>query len=222
MTRPIDARTVVVTHRPGPVLPLPAETGDELDDLLDDLFPVDDGGPGLFDALLVGGGAALTAWSVLGPGPSGAALVGLLAIALGLVLPLRAVVRHARAGWTERRVRRLVADGTLLVVADPQVARMVELHGELATRVGDDRGDRAFTAAHAALVETAAILDGRGSPGSHDRPRIARLTEAVADLHHAHEHGATRSRALEDARAELDTVDRHQTLRRIQETIDDL
>lgn len=222
MARPLEPRTVVVPDRPGPVRPLTREASDELDDVLDELLPVGDGGPGPFDALLVGGGAALTAWSVLGTGPSAAAVIGLVAVALGLVLPVREATRRTRARWHERRLRSLVADGTLLVVADPAIVRLVELHGDLATRVGEDRGARAFTAAHAALVDAAAILDGRPSPGPHDRARVTRLVDAVADLHHAYEHGAGRSRALEAARSDLDAVDGRSTLHRIQETIDDL
>lgn len=222
MTRPFDPRTVVVPRRPAPVRPLDRQDrSDDLDELLDEVLPVDSGGPSLFDVVLVVAGAALVVWSV-GSGRSGAAAIGLVVVALGLVLPVRALAHTVRDRREQRRAQRLLADGTALVIADADVERLVELHGDLATRAGDDRGARTFAAAHAALLDVADILDGRPTPGPHDRARIARLTEAVTELRDAYLHGAGRSRSMEEARSDLDAIDPHHTLHRIQETIADL
>lgn len=219
----IDARTVVVPRQPAPVQPLGRqERRSDIDEILDEVLPVHGGGPGLFDVALVIAGAALVTWSVLGSGPSGATGLGLVIAALGLVLPVRTVAHAARERWQAHRTQRLLAHGRALVVADATVHRLLELHGELATRAGDDRGARAFAAAHAALLDVAGILDGRPMPGPADRARILSLTDAVTELCDAYRQGADRSRSLEAARADLDAIDRHDTLHRIQETIADL
>src|SRR6187431_1809141 len=89
---------VVVPRRPGPLRQLDGgdRAPDELDAVLDDLFGAPDTrGPSLTDAVLVGGGLAVAvAGAVLGSRP--AVVVGLVALALGLVLPARAAWQRLR------------------------------------------------------------------------------------------------------------------------------
>ncbi len=72
-----DERVVVVPYAPGPLLrPGRPKRRDGLDDLIDELLPDTDEGPGPVDAALVAGGAGVVGWSVVGSPPLAATVAG--------------------------------------------------------------------------------------------------------------------------------------------------
>jgi hypothetical protein len=171
----VSDEVVIVPRAPGPLVRPEAggRRGDDLDDLIDDLLPDTDEGPGLVDAGLLAGGAGLLAWSVLGTAPDAATIAGIAAVGLGSILPLR-------AGWrwvAERRHRALLRRGTPLLVRDPVVARLVAAYEELATGP-----EAARAAAHAALQEVASLLAGRAPASERERGYVTARAEAVEDL----------------------------------------
>jgi hypothetical protein len=89
---------IVVPHAPGPLVRPDAarRDRDDLDDVIDELFPDTDEPPGWFDAGLLGVAAALIGWALAG-GPGWALVVGVVCLALGVVLPVRWLWRRARA-----------------------------------------------------------------------------------------------------------------------------
>ncbi|HJV08970.1 MAG TPA: hypothetical protein VJ653_04790, partial [Acidimicrobiales bacterium] len=61
-----DGSVVLVPPSPGRLVRPGARNKDGLDDLIDELLPDTDEGPGATDVALVGGGVAVVAWSLLG------------------------------------------------------------------------------------------------------------------------------------------------------------
>jgi hypothetical protein len=176
---------IVVPHAPGPLVrpDAPRRDRDELDEVIDELFPDSDEGPGWFDAGLLAAGAALVGWALAGGGPGWALVVGLGCLALGVVLPARWLWRRAQRA---REVRRSV--GVPLPGDDPAVARLVRAYDDLGELVSGD-ADPARIAAHGALLEVATLLDGRRADTAAEREYVANRAAALEDLV-----GALRSR----------------------------
>jgi hypothetical protein len=176
-------RVVVVPHSPGPVVPLdrPERGRDELDELIDELFPDTDEGPGWFDVALVAAGVGLVAWRLAG-GPTAALVAGGVALALGSILPVRWLGQRVQRRRHRRRREALAARGVPLQVADPATERLVRAYEDLAQAtggVGTRREHGAeFAAAHGALLEVATQLRGR-MPGS-DSEREYTIARAAA------------------------------------------
>lgn len=120
-------------------------------------------------ALSVGGLALLIA--VLGAGwPSWLSVVAIAFLALGLALPAHAALL--------RRSQRARERGTPLTVSDGPVRRLVAAYRRLERTVGPGL---ALDAAHLAVTEVAALLDGR-APRGDEEAYVTRRAEAVSAL----------------------------------------
>jgi hypothetical protein len=106
---------VVVPHRPGPRLPIETSDNrrgpDDLDALVDGLFPEVEERAGWVDATLAIGGAGFLAWAWIGSAPTIVTVLGIGMLALGGILPLRAAWRRARRRRERRRRETLAAPG---------------------------------------------------------------------------------------------------------------
>jgi hypothetical protein len=172
-----DAGIVVVPHTPGPLIrPGTAKRQDGLDDLIDELLPDTDEGPGPMDAALVAGGAALVGWSVIGSPPVAATVAGLAAVGLGCILPVRSTWR-----WFARRRRQAAgAGGIPLHIGHPALARLVAAYEALDGLAATTEPARA--AAHGAVLEVASLLDGRTPASEAESRYVGARVAAVEDL----------------------------------------
>lgn len=169
-----DEGIIVVPRAPGPVLRPGQRDKDGLDDLIDELLPDTDEGPGPVDAALVAGGGALVAWSAVGSPPVAATVAGALALGLGCILPLRSGWR-----WLAGR-RRGTAAGIPLRVDHHLLGRLVAAYEEL-DRVPATTG-AARAAAHGALLEVATLLGGRAPASDGETRYVGARTTAVEEL----------------------------------------
>ena len=230
---------VVVPHRPGPLISLDISGSrrgpDDLDALVDSLFPEVDERPGWFDATLAIAGGGLLAWSLIGTAPAIVIVLGVGALGLGCILPLRAAWRRARQRSARRRRESLLQQGVPLDVTSQGTAALVEAYENLIglTRVaGGVFDDPALCAAHSALLEVASLLNGR-APTS-DRQidyvtiRAAALADLVVALREVSESSAgpgggdlpaIHPDALVDAREELDRIAPINAVTRLEELI---
>lgn len=180
---------VVVPHRPGPLISLDTTRSqrgrDELDELIDDLFPNVEERAGLFDAALVVVGAGLLAWGWIGTAPTIVKVLGVVALALGCILPIRTAWRRARERQLLRRREGLLEKGVPIEVLSPGSARLVGAYEALlalASRSGPELGDPAIAAAHCALLEVASLLKGRAPASESEVGYINKRAAAVAEL----------------------------------------
>ena len=169
-----DDSVVIVPPAPGRVVRPGPRNKDGLDDLIDELLPDTDEGPGPTDAALVAGGAAVLAWSVLGSPPAVAAIAGAAAVGLGSILPLRSAWR-----WLRRR-RRSRSRSVRLRVDDAGLARLVAAYEALDAVPATT--DMARAAAHGALLEVASLLDGRRPASDAETRYVAARAAAVEAL----------------------------------------
>ena len=179
---------VVVPHRVGPLVSLDTPRSkrgrDDLDELIDDLFPQVEEGPGWFDAALVIVGAGLVGWGWAGNGPGIVTVVGVVALALGCILPLRAAWRRAQQGRAQRRRKGLLETGLPIDASSPATAALVGAYEdllELANRAGPEP-DSAIAAAHGALLEVASLLKGRAPTSERELGYVEKRAAAVAAL----------------------------------------
>lgn len=180
-----ERRIVVVPARPGALVPLDGGSAarrdaDDLDLLIDDLFPDTDEGPSWFDLALAGCGSGLLAWGGLGGGPSWAVGVGLVVVLLGAILPLRWAWRTAAARRESRRRSTLVADGAALDVSTASTARLAAAHAALLGALPSS--DPAVAAAHAAVLEAATLLAGRPPSGRDEQSYVDTRSAAIESL----------------------------------------
>jgi hypothetical protein len=107
--RPSERHLVFVPRTPGPVVPVAtgsARHEDELDAIVDEMFgPTTEERPGVFDVLLAAGGVALLAWALVAGAAPWVVVLGVAALALGLALPVRSLVRRYRSASDARRLR---------------------------------------------------------------------------------------------------------------------
>jgi hypothetical protein len=180
---------VVVPHEPGPLLSLEPvrrqRSHDDLDALIDDLFPDVDERSGWFDAVLLGGGAALLVWAWIGRPPTIVMVLGFVAVVLGGVLPLRAAWRRGQ----ERKVRRhredLLGRGVLMDVSSTSATRLVVAYEALLAAAGNappELGEPAMASGHFALVEVSSLLNGRAPSSAHELAYLDRRSAALAEL----------------------------------------
>jgi hypothetical protein len=193
--RPLDpASTVVVPVRPGPAVPLSSldRERDELDDALDDVFGEPDGaGAGPFDAVLLLGGAAAIIAGLTALVPAWVIVVGIIAFALGSVLPLRTFWRRRAGARRAARQQRAIGDGVVVRIDHPAVVDLLAAHQrclDAAAGLAAWRRVQVDAVAHAALLEAATLLDGHPplTPAEVDyvEARVAalrRLADAVTD-----------------------------------------
>lgn len=180
---------VVVPRRPGPVIFLDdvrsRRERDDLDDLIDELLPDVDEEPGWFDValLLVGGGLLLWPW-VSGARPIVAA-VGVVALCLGCVLPIRTGWRHAGRRRAHGRRDAWLAQGVLLDISSPSAAALVRAYDDLFRLAGGSSpwvAGQATPAAYVALMEVASLLGGFAPRSDRQRAFVDQRARAVADL----------------------------------------
>lgn len=185
------SKIVVVPHRPGPLISLETSRSqrghDDLDELVDSLFPKVEEGPGWFDAILAIGGAGLLVWAWIGTAPGIVTVVGVAALALGCILPIRSAWRRAHQQRERRRREGLLQQGVPLDVSTPGTAALVdeyEMLLGLATGPGHGRGfdDPAISAAHSALLEVASLLKGRAPSSERQVDYVDKRTAALAAL----------------------------------------
>jgi hypothetical protein len=185
-----ESRVVVVPLSVGPVIdPDEAErarTTDEIDEALDELFGPDLAvSPSPFDAVLVLGGIGLVLWSVVSLESTFVAVLGVSAVALGLVLPLRSVFRRAKARRAGRRRRELSSRGIVLDASHPLTRDLVLAYEELlaVAELPDTplAGDAA-SAAHLALTESAELVGERGPTTAAETEYLERRTRAIREL----------------------------------------
>lgn len=172
---------LVVPARPGPLRPLPGHRApDEVDELLDDLFgPPDEGGPGPADAVLVGGGGAALVGGLAG-GPVWLVGVGVVAVALGAILPARALWRGLSRRRLAARRSAVLGEGTPLRVTAGPVADLVDAHGALLAL--PDVGPEALGAAHAAIADVAEVLAGSAPTDAEEAAFVADRAAALRAL----------------------------------------
>jgi hypothetical protein len=219
---------VVVPRAPGPLVALDAPEGrrrrDDLDDLIDELFPDVDERAGWFDAALLVGGAALIGWRIAG-GPTFALLLGIGALAVGCILPIRAAWRSLRARLLGRRRAAALATGHPLDTAAPETARLVAAYHDLVALADhNDLAIPAIAAAHSALLDSASLLVGRLPATADERSYVedrAAAVEALAEALHDMPPTGADSAALLEARNELDELTQSSSVRRIEALIDE-
>lgn len=230
---------VVVPHRPGPLISLekrPRRQRDDLDDLVDDMLPDVEDGPGPVDAAIVAAGLGLLAWALLGSTPRAVLVIGIVLLALGTVLPIRAAWRAAGARRDGRRRQALLRDGLPLDTSEPHSARLAAAYGGLVDRSADtapSSGREVIAAAHATLLEVASLLGGRAPSTDQEVAYVERRASALDDLVRAlHEReledrlgddGSTvATRLVLDARAELDRIAPTSSLSRLEQVTADV
>jgi hypothetical protein len=162
----VPPEAVVVPARRGPIVPLaPTGTGDEIDAVLDDLLGErDDKGPGPADAvLLIGGSGAVVAALVFDLAPA-VVVLGVIAVALGAVLPLRFAWGARQRVAAGRRQQRLLGDGVVLRVDHRAAAELMQAYRSLtaaAASLAAEPRAQVDQLAFDAVREVATLLDGR-------------------------------------------------------------
>jgi hypothetical protein len=178
---------LVVPGRPGPLVPLAPDVGqrDDLDDLLDEIFgePLPDG-PGVADAVLLLLGGTGLALGLLGALGTWAVVVGAVTMALGLVLPLRALATAARRRRAARAVADVLVTGTPLDVSDPLTAALAHRYADLLAEsdLGGPSGEDARHLAHQTVLEVATLLRGQPPQGAAEREFVRTREEALGGL----------------------------------------
>ena len=171
---------VVVPASPGPLVTAGrGRERDDLDELIDDLFPDTDEGAGPFDVALLVGGVGSGVWGVVG-GPPWALVIGCVMACLGCVLPLRGVARRLQ----RRRHAAVLGRGVPLLLGHPSTARLAAAYQELvavATSASLDGGP-SLAAGHAALLETATLLRGQAPGTAAEADYAAKRADAIEQL----------------------------------------
>jgi len=231
--RPAGDAVVVVPSRPGPLRRLPgARTPDEVDALLDEIFgPDDECGPGVGDAVLAtGGGATLVAGLLVSS--TGLIGMGIGAVALGSVLPARAVWRQVRQRRLAARRSELLEEGVALRVSPGPVADLVAAHDALSALAAarpEAVGAEARGAAHAAVADVAVVLGGGVPEGDDELAFVAERAAALAAVVDAVAADGARTRPVDDAdarrarlaaRREVDEVEGRSSADRLRDLAD--
>ena len=179
---------VVVPWTPGELVAVNPETRparDDLDELLDEVFgePTREG-PGTFDvALLIGGTGLVVATEVAGLS-NGFLVLGLGAIALGLILPIRNLGQRLSRRRAGRRLEISLGRGLPLSVGHPATRALVSAYRQIsgANRSTTAFGFEALEVAHLAMIEVAGLLQGRLPSGAAEEEYVATRTRALTDL----------------------------------------
>ena len=153
--------------------------------LIDDLFgePVEERS-GVMDAVLVVAGLAMLLWTLLGASPI-VAVLGVIALVLGLALPTRDALRRIRGRRVAVRLERAQTQGMLLDVSTPETRRLADSYGGLlamAGRVAGPDGASAAAAGHLAVTEVASLLHGEPLRAPAQAEYVGRRTDAIRDL----------------------------------------
>jgi hypothetical protein len=180
-------KILVVPQQPGPlVVPEASEAGrSELDDLMDELFGPDvEGGPGRFDVALLIGGLILVAAGMFWFASSAVVVVGVVAMLLGAILPVRTGWRALNARRAARRRRAAFAGGLPLNVGHPLTRSIADSYEQLLREIEATQLSvkvEAGTAAHAAVVEVATLLRG-ATPTKDDEAYVQKRLDGISAL----------------------------------------
>lgn len=183
----MDHPAVIVPIRPGPMIVVGRAARkrqtDDLDDLIDELFPEIEGGPGWFDVALLAGGIGLLVAGLVAS-KTALAVIGVGLLLLGVILPLRMLWRRLDEQRRRSRYRREKSQGLVLSVESAEVSRLAAVYDDLLTVASttQPKGSApspAVTAAHEAVVEVASLLEGRAPVSERERAYIDRRTESI-------------------------------------------
>ena len=184
---PGHGELLVVPRSPGPLVrltPAVAER-DDLDDVLDDIFgePLTDG-PGAADVVLVLVGIVGVVLGVAGVLGQWAVVAGALAIALGLVLPLRALGSRLRRRSEAHDVAVVLGTGTPLDTSAPAVAALAAAYSRLLDEAehGGPSSLDARDLGHQTVLEVATLLRGRPPRGDAEREFVRTRADALGGL----------------------------------------
>ncbi len=230
---------VVVPELPGQLIHPDIQdlyTRDELDDLIDELFPDTDDRPGWFDVGLLIGGLGLLGWGTLGRGSTVAVVIGAIATGLGCILPARSAWRRFQRARRGRHRSAALARGLPMRTSGPTLGRLVRAYEALlstANAPGLPDGSSAIAAGHSAVMEAASLLQGRLPTSDGERAYIEQRAAAIAKLAEAiHEQQAELAAAVTAgdepaldvepaamllARAEVDAIAGFNSLTRLDE-----
>jgi hypothetical protein len=224
----LGGELVVVPAVPGPVIAVdPHGAGrsrDDLDDLIDDLLPDTDERPGWFDAGLLVVGITLLAVGLVAGVPAFFVVVGVAALTLGCVLPLRTAWRRVDGGRRTRRRSGLLAAGVPFDISSPTTNRLVSAYETLLALDGARAdGGPAVAAAHGALLEAATLLGGRTPESARERDYVESRAAAVEALVEAltpsvaEDATAVDAATLVEARAEVEGIAGLNSVTRLEE-----
>jgi hypothetical protein len=218
---------VVVPHAAGPIerMRRRSRSRDDLDDLIDELFPDTDEGPGWFDAGLIAVAAGFVGWSLVG-GPTAALVVGGIGLFLGAILPVRWAWRYFDRRRHLRRRQALMARGAPIDLGHPTTAHLIRAYDDLrraCAEPGSATGAQVATA-HGAVLEVATLLGGR-TPESEDEiayvearaAAIERLAVAVREPRDRSDPTGPDPALIIEARQELDSLTGTNPLTRLDE-----
>lgn len=178
---------IVVPWTPGALIALDPKKRpdrDELDELLDEVFgETTHEGAGAFDVAMVIGGAGLVVATEVAGLSNGLLAVGIGAIGLGLILPIRDLWQRAIRRRAARRLQTSLAQGLPLSLGHPAIQSLVGAYQQISSA---DRstafGLEALEVAHLAMIEVAGLLQGRDPSGPAEQEYVATRTRALADL----------------------------------------
>ncbi len=175
---------VVVPNRPGPLIEEKQRNPDEVGVVLDELVgkPTIEK-PGWFDAAFLASGLALLTWGVLASGPSWALVVGWLALAIGVIMPLRSLWKYLGETRTATRRKRMQRLGTVLDATTPSAMSLVNAYSRLVDIADPSHGPwatEALEAGHSAVLEVAGLLEARAPRGAME---VEYVTTRAAALH---------------------------------------
>lgn len=188
---------LLVPWSPGPLVD-PAGPGprDELDALVDELFPADEGGPSAFDAVLAVSGLALLTWALVNSRGPGWVVAALALLLLGLVLPARALVSRLKSRGSS-------PDYLPLDATDRSVQRLVSAYAAVVALQPAGVPNEHVEAAHRAVVEAASLLQGRSPEVAAERDYVEARAAAVERLVAALEADPATQRGDRTARAAI-------------------
>lgn len=183
-----DSALLIVPRAPGPLVdpgpPAPTGRVDEIDEVVEDFFgPDPNAPPGWVDVVLVVGGAALVLWALRYS--TWLAVVGAIAVVLGLVLPIRSAWRWIRRNGAARRRASLLSRGLPLDVSHPLTRALADAYEALleqAARPPVAIAPEAVSAGHLAVVEVASLLDGSVPSGGAEAAYVEARTRALEAL----------------------------------------
>jgi len=150
--------------------------------MLDDLFGSEgnDVQAGKFDIGLVIVGIGLIVLYLFGVAGSVVAALGIVSIALGLILPARAIVHRFKERRAAAQVNEVFRTRTALNIGHPVTDELAAAYGRALALHAVPLGHDVAEAAHAAVVEVAHALRGR-VPGTDSEIEYVRERTSTID-----------------------------------------
>ncbi len=204
---------VIVPSWPGPVAEIQASEPDEVDAVFDELFgPSDDRGPGGADAALLAAGASAAGWGIWAGGPAIATGLGLGAMGLGVILPFRWLWQRGQTRARSASARSRLRSGLPLRRDSPEITGLIDSYALIVDQPDNSpaQATEILEAAHQALTEVAALLEGRAPVVSSERAyvgaRQVAFDQLLAALAKAGSRESPERRAQVAAREEIERV----------------